>query len=316
MALGTFHPMAERPLPMASTPALTRNQVLIQKIGPVGGHGGTTFDMDTTGISRIVKISVRVSTVINSFGVSFVRDGREETAGMWGNTPGKLVEFELQPSEYITSIKGHIGDLVPTTVINSITFETNLGSFGPYGRNVGVPFELPAFGGQIIGFHGSAGDVLDRIGVYIQVPTQVLIQKIGPVGGHGGTRFDMDTNGISRIVKISVRVSTVINSFGVSFIRDGREESAGMWGSTPGKLVEFQLQPSEYITSVKGHIGDLVPTTVINSITFETNLGSFGPYGGNVGVPFELPAFGGQIIGFHGSAGDVLDRIGVYVKGF
>ena len=50
-----------------------------------------------------------------------------------------------------------------------------MGSFGPYGRNVGVPFELPAFGGQIIGFHGSAGDVLDRIGVYIQVRKIIII---------------------------------------------------------------------------------------------------------------------------------------------
>ena len=108
----------------------------------------------------------------------------------------------------------------------------------------------------------------------MKVPTQVLVQKIGPVGGHGGASFDMDTNGISRFVKISVRVSTVINSFGVSFIRDGREESAGMWGSTPGSLEEV---PPFCISLRCDHINPLqkknemkrrtsYPSTVIRTI--------------------------------------------------
>ena len=53
--------------------------------------------------------------------------------------------------------------------MRSLKFETNLGSFGPYGTEEGVPFELPAICGQIIGFHARSHGVLDALGVYVQV---------------------------------------------------------------------------------------------------------------------------------------------------
>ena len=49
---------------------------------------------------------------------------------------------------------------------------------------------------------------------------------------------DMNINGISRIVKISVRHGSAIDAFTVSFLRDGREESTELWGGQGGNLTE------------------------------------------------------------------------------
>lgn len=44
-----------------------------------------------------------------------------------------------------------------------------MGSFGPYGKEEGIPFELPAISGEIIGFHGRSGSLLDALGIYVKV---------------------------------------------------------------------------------------------------------------------------------------------------
>jgi Jacalin-like lectin domain len=79
------------------------------------------------------------------------------------------VQFNLQANEYITSVKGHIGSFNGMFVVRSLKFETNLGSFGPYGKEEGIRFELPAIIGQIIGFHARSGQFIDAIGVYVKV---------------------------------------------------------------------------------------------------------------------------------------------------
>jgi Jacalin-like lectin domain len=80
-----------------------------------------------------------------------------------------VLQFNLQANEYITSLKGHFGNFEGMFVVRSLKFETNLGSFGPYGREEGIPFELHAITGQIIGFHARTGRLLDAIGVYVKV---------------------------------------------------------------------------------------------------------------------------------------------------
>ncbi|XP_078176384.1 protein GOS9-like [Carex rostrata] len=124
----------------------------------------------------------------------------------------------------------------------------------------------------------------------------------------------MNINGISRIVKISIRHGSAIDALTVRYLRDGREESTALWGGNGGNLTEFNLQASEYITSVKGHISTFNGVFVLRSLKFETNSGSYGPYGKEEGIPFELPAITGQIIGFHARSGVYLDALGVYVK--
>ncbi|KAJ1695172.1 hypothetical protein LUZ63_011870 [Rhynchospora breviuscula] len=142
-----------------------------------------------------------------------------------------------------------------------------------------------------------------------------IITKVGPSGGAGGASRDMDITGITRIVKISVRHAVVIDALTVCFLRNGCEESTEQWGGDGGNLTEFNLQPTEYIISVKGYYGNFKRLLVIKSLKFETNLRTFGPYGQEDGICFELPATNGQIIGFHGHSALYLDSLGVYVKG-
>lgn len=47
----------------------------------------------------------------------------------------------------------------------SLTFHTNLRSYGPYGDEVGERFTSGT--GKVIGFFGAAGVLLDKLGVWI-----------------------------------------------------------------------------------------------------------------------------------------------------
>jgi hypothetical protein len=69
----------------------------------------------------------------------------------------------------LTSVKGHYGFYNNWFVIRSLTFVSNRRNFGPYGKEKGAPFKLPATGGKIIGFHGRSDGLLDALGTYVQV---------------------------------------------------------------------------------------------------------------------------------------------------
>lgn len=74
-------------------------------------------------------------------------------------------------------MKGRVGYNSKYLWISSLTFETNLRSFGPYGKEdqAYAPFELPAMRGKIIGFHALAGDYLYAVGVYVQVCKIIIV---------------------------------------------------------------------------------------------------------------------------------------------
>jgi hypothetical protein len=79
--------------------------------------------------------------------------------------------------------------------------------------------------------------------------------------------------------------------------------------------VQIHLGQDEYLISVKGHVGSFLFVTCLKSLTFVSNLRSYGPYGVEDGMPFTLAAApGGKILGFHGRSWWLLDAIGIYVK--
>lgn len=53
---------------------------------------------------------------------------------------------------------------------------------------------------------------------------------------------------------------------------------------------------------------------ITRSLTFESNMRSYGPFGVEQGANFSFPMTGGKIVGFHGKSGWFLDAIGVYLK--
>jgi hypothetical protein len=79
------------------------------------------------------------------------------------------VQVYLAPDEYLTSVKGHLGDCNGRFCVRSLTFVGNRRTFGPYGREEGSPFELPASGGRIVGFHGRFSYYMDALGTYVKM---------------------------------------------------------------------------------------------------------------------------------------------------
>ena len=68
---------------------------LTKKVGPCGGHLGSVRDMNTVGITRIVKIIIRHDTAINSLTVHFQRNSRKEKTEQWGGDGGRLTEVPV-----------------------------------------------------------------------------------------------------------------------------------------------------------------------------------------------------------------------------
>ncbi|KAM0845264.1 hypothetical protein ACQ4PT_056493 [Festuca glaucescens] len=140
------------------------------RMGPCGGGGGDAVKMDTVGINRIVMVVVRHCNAVDAMAVVYERDGLEERTGLWGGQGGKRSEFRLQPDEYLTCVEGHYGQFKGKFVIRSLKFVGNTRSYGPYGKEDGVPFALPAaVGGKIIGFHARSCVFLDEIGTYVKI---------------------------------------------------------------------------------------------------------------------------------------------------
>ncbi len=80
------------------------------------------------------------------------------------------------PGEYLQQIEGFVGIIPvtfgnrPVTGISSITFKSNIRTYGPYGGGVGeTPFKSGI--GKIVGFWGETGLCVHRIGVFIVNPT-------------------------------------------------------------------------------------------------------------------------------------------------
>jgi hypothetical protein len=80
------------------------------------------------------------------------------------------------PGEYLQQIEGFVG-ILPVMVgnrsvtgVSSITFKSNIRTYGPYGGGGGeTPFKSGI--GKIVGFWGNSGLAIDQIGVFIVNPT-------------------------------------------------------------------------------------------------------------------------------------------------
>ncbi|KAF7027097.1 hypothetical protein CFC21_039169 [Triticum aestivum] len=147
----------------------------------------------------------------------------------------------------------------------------------------------------------------------------VSVVKTGPCGGGDGKEWDMDVRGVNCITKVVVwHRSCVFDAMSVLYERDGRVEQTEEWGkpaaSAGGERSEICLELDEYLISVKGHLGTIYDRLSVRSLTFISNRRTYGPYGKEEGAPFELPAAGGRIVGFHGRSDSYLNALGTYVK--
>lgn len=54
--------------------------------------------------------------------------------------------------------------------VRSLSFYTNKGKYGPFGKEIGKFFSSPAPNGKVVGFHGRSGFCLDALGVHMEYP--------------------------------------------------------------------------------------------------------------------------------------------------
>uniref|UniRef100_A0A8R7PNZ7 Jacalin-type lectin domain-containing protein n=1 Tax=Triticum urartu TaxID=4572 RepID=A0A8R7PNZ7_TRIUA len=139
------------------------------KMGPCGGGFGDVWEMDVRGIDRIVKLILWHCGAVDAISMVYERDGQEEQARQWGKPEGERSEICLESDEYLTCVKGRLGNYAGCFLVGTVTFVSNRCTFGPYGMGEGAPFELPAAGGRIIGFHGRSGGLLNALGTYVKM---------------------------------------------------------------------------------------------------------------------------------------------------
>uniref|UniRef100_A0ACD5TSV4 Uncharacterized protein n=1 Tax=Avena sativa TaxID=4498 RepID=A0ACD5TSV4_AVESA len=140
------------------------------KMGPCGGRGGDTWEMNMDGVNRIIKLHLWHDIMVDAMMVMYEHDDGMAQIKQWGfPQAANCSEVCLEEDEYLTAVKGHADNCKGWLRVRSLTLISNQRIFGPYGTEEGVPFELPAAGGRIIGFHGRSGNFLDAIGTYVKM---------------------------------------------------------------------------------------------------------------------------------------------------
>nr|CAB3465820.1 unnamed protein product [Digitaria exilis] len=313
------------------------------KIGAWGGDSGKTFNV-TDPPKRHESVTICAGDIVDSFGYSYVdQAGKKHTVGPCGGTGGRLATIQFAQTEYVKKFSGTIGSR-GQWVVASLEIETNLQTYGPYGKETHNHFSIPIpENAGVVGFFGRAEGNLNAIGVYISnskfifadatqenstnhattSPQPLIITKeagpikIGTWGGDGGEDFDV-TEAPKRLESVTIRAGYVVDAIGFSYIDQlGKKHTVGPCGGNGGNDTTSQLAPSEYVKNFYGTIGDFEGNWVVASLTIETNIETYGTYGTDQSTHFSIPLpKDASIVGFFGRAGALLDAIGVYVSGF
>lgn len=77
------------------------------------------------------------------------------------------IQFSLSEGENLIGISGTFGKVSNNIVITSLSFKTDIKSYGPFGTKDGETFAVPVTKGRIVGFYGKHGAFLDSIGVIL-----------------------------------------------------------------------------------------------------------------------------------------------------
>ncbi|CAN6374129.1 unnamed protein product [Urochloa humidicola] len=138
------------------------------KVGPWGGKGGYPRDLNVLP-ERLTSVTIRSGEVIEAIRFTYVgTDGNIYTTDLWGGGTSNFTKIDLGDQEYIREISGTYspyGDVL--NLITSLNIVTNVASFS-FGNAKGNTFSVPVENsGQIVGFYGRSGWLLDAIGVYI-----------------------------------------------------------------------------------------------------------------------------------------------------
>ncbi|KAK9743430.1 hypothetical protein RND81_03G238700 [Saponaria officinalis] len=139
-------------------------------VGPWGSQSGSHWDDGV--YSAVRQIAVTHGAGIESIQIEYDKQGSPFWADKHGGSGGyKTDKVKLAyPEEFLTSIHGYYGQLYTggPICVRSLTFVSNLRTYGPFGVDQGSYFCLPKTGDKIVGFYGRCGWHLDAIGAYLK----------------------------------------------------------------------------------------------------------------------------------------------------
>uniref|UniRef100_A0A453Q934 Jacalin-type lectin domain-containing protein n=1 Tax=Aegilops tauschii subsp. strangulata TaxID=200361 RepID=A0A453Q934_AEGTS len=159
-------------------------------------------------------------------------------------------------------------------------------------------------------------------------PQELFIEQSLPIptksesrGGSGGEVVDIKEHPW-RLHSLTISYQGLIDAFSFSYIDQyGEKQHVGPWGEQHSyhKTETIRFSPSEFVEEVSGAYGSHFENLLVTSLTFVTNVRTYGPFGNpnhqNVAAaPLKFMADeGSSIVAFHGRSGSHLFSIGVYM---
>eukprot|EP01018_Ginkgo_biloba_P014194 Gb_17748 [translate_table: standard] len=236
----------------------------------------------------------------------------------------KSATVGFKESEILTGISGYFGYRNGYRddkhfVIKSLSFHTNLQVYGPYGVEAGTYFESPSSAGKIVGFFGRSGTLLDSIGIYT-FPTNNNFAWPGPWGGPNGDKWSDGTYSSVTQINLVCSSSSIKSIQSIQIVYALKSPSGAVLkvsaprrGGDGDFTDKVQFKENEILTGISGYYGRSDQKhSVVQSLSFRTNLQDYGPYGVEAETYFESPSSAGKIVGFFGRSGTLLDAIGIY----
>jgi len=316
------------------------------KSGPRGGSGGIARDIKEKPW-RLASLTICYGGLINAFSFSYIdQSGKKQHVGPWGKeySNKKTEKICFGPSEFVEEVSGACGSYLEKNFVISLTFVTNVRTYGPFGNPyhkdlAATHFRFMADEGSIVGFHGRSGNHLFSIGVYMYPSNKttstalsmpVILEgqclpsptKSEPWGGTGGTARDIDEKPW-RLTSITVSYKGLIDAFSFSYIdQAGKKQSVGPWGEGFHYDITETIRfgPSEFVNELSGAYGNHHGNVIVKFITIVTNVRTYGPFGtpDHPGPDVSATHFrfiadeGSSIVGFYGRSGRYIDAIGFY----
>ncbi|XP_059630122.1 jacalin-related lectin 19-like [Cornus florida] len=218
--------------------------------GPHGGSGGEPWDDGTYNIVREIIIysasEIRTIHVVYDDGEGNPINGKKHDRNSGQQNTVKL----NYPSEYLVSISGHIENNTDR-VVKSLTLQSNIRQYGPYGKEEGTPFMNPITSGKIVGFFGRQGkpvsgkkhgsDGGQQNTVKLDYPDEFLLS----VWGYHGQVDKM-------VVIRSLGFQSNKRTYGPFGVEDG--ENFEFRSNASGKIIGFHGRSDKYLTAIGAYL--------------------------------------------------------------
>ncbi|KAK3231613.1 hypothetical protein Dsin_003494 [Dipteronia sinensis] len=151
------------------------NMDMPRPLGPWGGITGKPWDDERFPFIKQIDVHV-YNGIVHAIQIQYhSADGVtvESKRHGGGGVDSTVHRIKLDESgEYISGITGFYGPIdenASYNVVRSISFYSNEGKYGPFGKEIGIFFSSPIYNGKVVGFHGRSGDYLEAIGVHMEL---------------------------------------------------------------------------------------------------------------------------------------------------